>query len=136
LLIEGYETRYAERKDLGITFDVPRLLAFLQSTYPSAAQSHKLAAGLEVSCVEALKTVGLGTPLSLKRMFQSSRFHYAQQSFAALQGIAPADISHLARVVLAVATKNAAFIQHHFPEMKFDPAVRQFVERRAARRRA
>ena len=37
----------------------------------------------------------------------------------------------LAIIVLAVAVKNAHMVQRHFPEIKYDPAIAQIVERRA-----
>jgi hypothetical protein len=134
-LIEQYVDRYVQQQEFRVSFDVARLLAFLQITAPPSTSSsfQSFAASLEVSCVDALKAVGLGTPASLQKMFRSRRFQYALQSFAALQGVGQAEVSHLARVVLAVAVKNVSFIEHHFPEMKFDPALSQFVERRAAR---
>jgi hypothetical protein len=86
-----------------------------------------------VSCIDALKSVGLSTPDSLKRTFRSPRFRYALGSFAAANGIAPAVVSHLAAVVLAVVVKNARMIQQHFPEMMYDSTIVRMVQRRAKR---
>ena len=120
-------------------FDVARLLGFLEASRPglswrqAAADGVPIRAGLDDSCVEALKAVGLGTPSSLSSMFRSSRFRYALRSFAALQGISQTDVSHLASVVLAVVVKDAGVVDHHFPEIINDPAIRHFFERRTNR---
>jgi ppGpp synthetase/RelA/SpoT-type nucleotidyltranferase len=137
-LVEYYVTRYQRNEDQRSPFDVARLLAFLEATRPrgrswrqAAAAGVPFRAGLEVGCVDALKTVGLGTPASLGIMFKSARFRYALRSFATAQGIATTEVSHLAHVVLAVIVKNVRIVQQHFPEIMFDPAIRQIVERRA-----
>jgi ppGpp synthetase/RelA/SpoT-type nucleotidyltranferase len=137
-LIDEYVVKYKNNQDQRRVFDVARLLAFLESQRPegrswrqAVAAGRPFAAGLEVSCVDALKTVGLGTPASLGQMFKSGRFRYAVRSFATAKGLAPAEISHLAEVVLAVMAKNVHVVQRHFPEMMYDPAIRLIVERRA-----
>jgi len=66
-------------------------------------------------------------------MLSSPRFRYALYSFAAASGVAPAKVSHLASVVLAVVVKKARIIQQHFPEMMFDPAISAVVQKRAQR---
>lgn len=139
VLIAHYESEYRNNLHPRTSFDVARLLGFLEATIPgrswrqAVAEGRPFGPGLENSCVDALKAAGLGTPASLREMFQSREFRGALRSFAALQGIAPADVSHLASVVLAVAVKDIRIIHNHFPEMKFDPPMVQFVEKRAAR---
>jgi ppGpp synthetase/RelA/SpoT-type nucleotidyltranferase len=138
-LIEGYKDRYERNEDQRKGFDVARLLGFLEAARPglswrrAEAEGRPFAAGLEVSCVEALKAAGMGTPASLKRVLRSARFRYALSSFAASQGIAPVEVSHLAAVVLAVIVKRVATVQHHFPNLIFDLALRSMVQRRTAR---
>jgi hypothetical protein len=56
--------------------------------------------------------------------FETAR--YVLRSFAANQGLGVDDVSHLAAVVLAVVIKDAKVVQHHFPEIINDPAIRQF----------
>jgi ppGpp synthetase/RelA/SpoT-type nucleotidyltranferase len=140
VLVEGYRDRYRGRLDPRQPFDAARLLGFLEAVRPlgrswrQAAQEGKpFAAGLERSCVEALKAVGLGTAASLRAMLSSARFRGAVRYFAAAQGIAPAQLSHLAVVVVAVAVKDARHIQQHVPEIVFDPAIAGLVQRRAQR---
>jgi ppGpp synthetase/RelA/SpoT-type nucleotidyltranferase len=138
-LIGRYRVEYQKKRDLRKSFDVARLLGFLEATRAgrswrqAAADGHPFAAGLDASCVEALKAVGLGTPTSLSRMFGSPRYRYALRSFAASQGLGLADVSHFAGIVLAVVIKDARVVQYHFPEIINDPAMQQFFERRTNR---
>jgi hypothetical protein len=140
--IDTYVSKYKLHEDQNTAFDVARLLAFLEASRPggrswrqAAGDGKPFEAGLEVSCVEALKSVGLGTPASLKRMFRSPKYRYAVHSFAAANGIAPIDVSHLASVVLAAVVKDASTLWHHFPEMIYDPTIEQIAQRRAGQRR-
>ncbi len=139
-LIESYRLRYQRNEDHQKPFDAARLLGFLEASRAegrswrqAAAAGAQFAEGLDVSCVDALKAVRLGTPASLRVLFRSSPFRYAVRSFAASQGIAPAEMSHLAIVVLAVAIANARMVQRHFPEVVYDPAIAEMVLRRITR---
>jgi ppGpp synthetase/RelA/SpoT-type nucleotidyltranferase len=138
-LVGRYNAVYLRQEELRKSFDAARLLAFMEATRPgkswrqAASERHPFATGLDVSCVEALKAVGLGTPYSLSRMFGSRRYRYALRSFAASQGLGPSDVSHLASVVLAIVIKDARVVRYHFPEIINDPAIQQFVDRRTNR---
>lgn len=142
-LIKTYRDRYKARKDLATTFDTARLLGFLEATRPDGLSWRQaqddgkpIATGLDVACVEALKAVGLSRPKALKKMMTSKRFRYAQSVFAAESGLAPAETSHLAIVVLAVLVKGPKTLKTHFPEIIFDNTIQKLVEKRAAPRRS
>jgi len=139
-LIDKYRESYDTNNDMRKSFDVARLLGFLESFRSgglswrqAAASGTPFAAGLDVSCVDALKAVGLGTPASLSTLIRSGRFRYAVSSFASSQGIAPSEVSHLAIVVLAIVVKNPRMLQRHFPEIVYDLSIEQMVQRRVAR---
>jgi hypothetical protein len=136
-LIEHYFTKYGHNEDQRKPFDVARLLGFLEWARPqglswrkAAAANTPFAAGLEVSCVAALKAAGISTPYSLTPMLKSSRFRYALRSFAAAHGIAPEEVSHLATIVLAIIVKSPRTIHQHFPEMMYDSEITGMVQRR------
>jgi ppGpp synthetase/RelA/SpoT-type nucleotidyltranferase len=138
--IDGHVEKYKRNLEGRTSFDVARLLAFLEVARPggrswrqASMEGRPFVAGLELSCVEALKAVGLGTALSLRRMLTSQRFRYAVNSFATTNGIAPTEASHLACVVLAVMVKDVRIIPLHFPEMIYDPAIDLIVRRRMKR---
>jgi ppGpp synthetase/RelA/SpoT-type nucleotidyltranferase len=129
-LIDDYRVRYLQKSDWRKPFDVARLLGFLEAAWPNAQGWRSAAmAGtpfapkLDLVCVQALRAVGLKAPISLHDWFASARFQRALQSFAALQGIAPNEVSHFALVGLAVTTKNREKIRRHFPEILSDPAI-------------
>jgi ppGpp synthetase/RelA/SpoT-type nucleotidyltranferase len=133
-LITRYVGLYKAKKELGSTFDAARLLAFLLvvrpgQTWPTSTAEEPVGSGLEAICVEALKAAGLSKPSSLAALLRSKRFTSALRSFAALKGIAPEAVSHLAVVVIAVAVKKPSLINIHFPEMKFDPAIVQLFDK-------
>lgn len=137
VLVNFYRASYANNVDSRKPFDVARLLGFLEAARPngqgwrsSSAGGLPFGAGLELCCLEALKTVGLGTAVSLHKLFRSAKFQSAVQSFAASEGIAPAEVSHLAAVVIAVAVKNAGIVQRHFPEIIYDPSIMAMIEKR------
>ncbi len=139
-LIDRYHQIYAQKIDKKKLFDVARLLGFLEASRPMGLSWRQAAndgapfdAGLDISCVGALKAVGLGTPMSLRNVLKSPRFRYAVSTFAASQGIAPESVSHLAVVVLAVVVKDTRMVQRHFPEIVFDSAIKQMVQRRLTR---
>lgn len=129
-LIDHYRDTYAKNEDDRKAFDVARLMGFLEAHRPEG-QSWRQAAhtgapfhpGLDTSCVEALKAVGLGTPKSLGTILKSCSFDDAVVSYAAAHGIAPGSVSHLAVVLLALIVKNASVIKEYFPEILFDPAI-------------
>jgi hypothetical protein len=136
VLISEYKRMYEGGRDQNKPFDVARLLAFLEATRPGLSwreaeeRGRPFAAALENSCVDALRAAGLATPQSLNHTFQSSRFRYALKSFAASQGIATAQVSHLASVVLAVIVKDLGVVRHHFPNLLFDPGLATIVQKR------
>jgi ppGpp synthetase/RelA/SpoT-type nucleotidyltranferase len=140
-LIDAYAKHYQEKKFDRHAFDVARLLGFLEATRPGLSWRQAkdddvpFGPGLESSCVEALRAAGLGTPVSLHKMFHSNRFRYILHTFAALQGIGVDKVSHLAAVVLALVVKDPRIVNHHFPEMMFDPAITSIVEKRVKRKR-
>jgi hypothetical protein len=80
-----------------------------------------------VSCVEALHAAGLATPESLGQILKSQKFRRYTRTFSAASGIDPAEISHLAAVILALAAKKPAILKRHFPEMLFDANIRSTV---------
>lgn len=138
-LIDAYARHYSSKTFDRRPFDVARLLGFLEAVRPglswrqAKANDTPFRTGLEVSCVDALRAAGLGTPTSLRKMFRSSRFRYILHTFAALHGIGIDEVSHLAAVVLAVVAKDPRIVHQHFPEMIYDPTIAQIVEKRVKR---
>ena len=129
-LIEHYRDGYTQKLDTGEEFDAARLLGFLEASCPSGLSWQKAASSgcafpehIEASCVEALKAVGLKSAGDLRSWMKQSKYRSARLTFAALQGIGPTEVSHLAVVVLAVALKDEAVLRTCFPEMLRDPSM-------------
>lgn len=137
-LIDRYREIYANHGDNRNAFDVARLLGFMEASWPEGRSWRQAAEagvpfqpGLDTSCVDALKAVGLGTPRSLRNVFESREFRDAVASFASSHGIAPEHVSHLAVVLLALAVKDPNVLKRHFPEIEFDSAIEQMVRKRS-----
>lgn len=137
-LIDSYYENYAKNRDQWKSFDVARLQGFLEAVRPKGLSWRKAAKdgvpfnpGLDASCVDALKAARLLTPRTLRKLFKSPRFRNALSSFAASQGIAPASVSHLAVIVLAIVVKDARMVGRYFPEIVFDPAIERLVGERS-----
>lgn len=135
-LIEKYSERYSQNLDGRRGFDVARLLGFLEARFLGGRGWRKaeqdgipFASGLDVSCVEALHAAGLATGSSLDAIFRSRKFRSYSHAFAAAAGIDPANISHLAVIILAIAAKHPTVLANHFPEMLFDANVRLILDK-------
>lgn len=139
-LIENYRRDYSDGRGLRKKLDVARLLGFLEAMHPqgrgwrqAADMGVPFAPGIEVSCVEALHTVGLKTAESLNEVMRSSTFRRAVRSFASSQGIDPTTASHLALTVIALAVTDPSVLEEQFPEMVRDPSIDSIVQRQARR---
>ncbi|MEM9591988.1 MAG: hypothetical protein AAF967_11700 [Pseudomonadota bacterium] len=135
-----YREHYKKDQDDLTPFDVARLLGFLEACRPKGrswrqaeAAGAPFQAGLDASCVEALSSVGLGTPNALRGVFTSSKFRRISSRFAAARDIAPKEISHPAAVVLALIVTDASAIGRHFPEVLFDQTIRDLIDSVLAR---
>ncbi|MEM8561567.1 MAG: hypothetical protein AAGF57_04995 [Pseudomonadota bacterium] len=129
-LIDEYRSTYASGIKDRKSFDVARLLGFLEAVRPenlswrqAAQQNSPFQPGLDTACVDALKYVGLGTSSSLGKMLESKAFASALQAFAAASGISPQAVSHLAIVIIAIAVKRPMAVGRFFPHMLFDTSL-------------
>jgi len=121
-------------KGSSAALDVARLLGYLEAVRPNGRswrqprRRRTIWSRLDTSCVEALRSAGLGTA-ALETVFQAPRFRYAVRSFAAARNRASRSI-HLAVVVLAVAIKDARMI-NGIPGDHVRPAIALMVQKRA-----
>jgi len=133
-LVEEYRLAYVGAQELGASFDVARLLGYLEAVFPnapswrSAAKSGApFAPGLDVACVEALHEVGVTSAQQIADILATKRYMRVLEKFSAMEGLAPPQVSHLARVVLAVAVVNAKVLRRSFSEMLLSPNVEALV---------
>jgi hypothetical protein len=129
-LIEQYKTEYAGGVSDDKSFDVARLLAFLELEYPdgkswrSAEQEGQpFPQGLAVAAVEALHIAKLHNPIKLRPIMKSARFRRALRKFASFEGIEPNAVSHLALLVISVLMVQPNILEQQFPEMLAAPSL-------------
>jgi ppGpp synthetase/RelA/SpoT-type nucleotidyltranferase len=131
-LIEKYGQIYTRREELDEELDAARLLALLEVERPEGlswvqaeAQQTPFPPRIEVTCVEALAACGISTGRELIAMLADKRFLQAEGDFASSEGISRTDISHLATVVLIVASVDKQLFDEQFLDMR--PIVDAYV---------
>lgn len=136
-IIEELRQRYESGKDMARKLDAGRLIAFFDARFPEGLGWRKaresgspFAPGIERSCVEALAAVGIRNARDLTRQLEKRGFRHRLRSFASEKGLAPAEVSHLALVVLAVGMEDAGLLRDYFPEMADDPGLAAELPRR------
>lgn len=139
-LVDGYRRRYSEGQDERKRMDVARLLGFLRSEFPDspswgASGKGSLPRGLDVTCLEALSSVGLGTARGLRDVLRTRRYWRSVESLAANLGEEPSRLSHLALVVLAVGLRDSSVLESSFPEIVRESAVSRVLSIGGQRRR-
>ncbi len=135
-LISGYRERYLQGEDGRRHFDVARLLGFLEALQPNglswrqaAAAGRPFAAHVEATCLEALQVVRLDQGERFVAAMKSRKLRGALRFLAAAQGEAVDTLSHLSLIVAAVAVRDPALIEVHFPEMIYEPAMAALIRR-------
>ena len=129
-LIQIYASQYQQAVNLDHSFDVARLEAFLRVERPAGrswrqaeVEGNPYPHGSEVAALEALQASSLHTARRLSPIFATKQFREALMRFAALESIAPESASHLAVVVIAIASVKPLLLREQFPEMVFSPSV-------------
>ena len=133
-LIDRYKHEYKQGIGGERRLDVARLQAFLEVTFPSGLSWRKaeqqgtpFPSGLAVASVDALDVVRLRTAGKLHEVLKTSRFKRMLRDFSSLEGINPHEVSHLAVVVLAVASIRPQVVRVQFPEMLYSPSINGLI---------
>ena len=130
-LVDCLRNRYARGLDCRRLLDTARLIAFLEVEAPSALGWRSTRSTFpprsEAVCVEALRWVGVRSANDLRRVIADVAFGHLRSDFAADNGIAPMDVSHLALAILAVAFLDRQVLQVVFPEMIRDPSLSSWL---------
>ena len=129
-IINSLRDIYRRRRDLHVPLTAGRLIALLEARFPrnpgwrkAPASMRLLPAGIEHSCTEALRCVGLGTARSMLKAMATPRFRRVMRAFASRKGLGPDEVSHLALVVIALGIKKPEVLRLHFSEMLYDSAL-------------
>src|SRR5262249_11927212 len=127
------KTAYLSNAEVHTRLDAARLIALLESHYPDglgwrSSQSDRLVLPQKLPriCVDALHAASIHSAYSLLRTLRSRRCKGFVRSFAGIQGITPAEVSHLALVILAVASKSKGILRR-FPELLTDTRTEELV---------
>lgn len=143
-LVTAYREEYRGGAGMDRPFDAARLFAFLEERQPEGlswrsadAAGQPFPSGTAVAAVEALEVTDLSTPRKLARVLTTKRFRESLRRFSAMESVAPENVSHLALVVLAIASVRPEVLAERFPEMLFSPAIATVAsaDRREPRRR-
>jgi ppGpp synthetase/RelA/SpoT-type nucleotidyltranferase len=130
-LVDVHRDRYGRGLDGRRHLDAARLIAILEVHAPDALGWRSTARSFpprsEAVCSEALKWVGIRSGDDLSRVIASAAFRRLRKDFAAGNGIAPAEVSHLALAVLAVAVLDRQVLAVVFPEMVRDPSLSSYL---------
>jgi ppGpp synthetase/RelA/SpoT-type nucleotidyltranferase len=131
VLVNLFKDRYQNGLDGRRRLDSARLVAFFENEAPDAlgwrSENHSFPFRSDVVCIEALSWVGINSADDLRRLFGSAAYRRLRNGFAADNGIAPGEVSHLALTVLAVAARDRNVLGVAFPEIVRDPSLRALV---------
>lgn len=128
-LTEKYRALYSQKKQLDDKLDALRLIAAFEAAYPEAEGWRRrgevtiFPIGSEVACLEALRDVGIETARQLLKKLKSRSVREAVGRFASLSGVAPVEVSHMARAVLLAGIANRDAIRR-YPELLEDGNIR------------
>jgi ppGpp synthetase/RelA/SpoT-type nucleotidyltranferase len=122
-LVDSYRAEYLSGVGGDTPFDVARLWGYLEAVRPAGrswrfaeSEGDPFPAGLAVASVDALEAAGLNTSNRLAPVMGTTRFRRAIRDFAAQNGIADEDTSHLALVIFAVVVTTPQIVASRFPE--------------------
>jgi hypothetical protein len=127
ILVDVFKTRYQSGLDGKRHLDAARLIALFEHVAPEAsgwrAADQRFPPRSDAVCIEALHWVGIRSANDLRELFASAAYRRSQSRFAADNGVALREVSHLARSVLAVAARNRAILAVAFPQIIRDPSL-------------
>ena len=131
-LIERYALEARGEQGYLEHLDAARLLGILEVLRPDGL-SWRLSGGsgspfpprIEARCVMALRHVGVETGQDLRTWLDSGRFNRVAASYAAAEGKVPSQLSHLAVVVLAIASRDLDVALALLPDLAGDVSVQR-----------
>lgn len=129
-LVDQYKAAYAAGGDQERIFDVARLIAFMETAFPSSPSLRDnenrrtvLQSTQSGPLVSALVLARAHNARRLQPVFSGRRFRESVKQLAAETGSAPDQVSHRARVILATALLRPAVVKQQFPDLFSDPAL-------------
>jgi len=127
-LIDAYVAAFEE--DTKISQDVldsAKLIALLEVERPHRAGWRSASGtetpfppGIEAVCAAALRSAGIKSSATLQRVLRSKALKAAEKKFTSLSLQVP---THLATVLIAVATRSPAIFRDYFPDMAINSTI-------------
>lgn len=132
-----HQEEYRHGSHMDDPLDVSRMIGYMESRFPEGVgwlrkeqRGGILPPGLARACLTALSAIGVGNATSLAQLLRGRPFREAVRSFAAARNLTPAQVSHLALIVLAIAAEKPKVLRDHFPDLIHEPTMQAFVARR------
>jgi ppGpp synthetase/RelA/SpoT-type nucleotidyltranferase len=123
-LIARHLTAYEQGDEYDAALDVARLLAFLEVLFPNGqswrgayAAGDPFSPGTDVACLEALTAIKVVSGQGLVDLFGVADVVAAIETTAFREGIAVDEVTHLARIVLAVGAIEPGTLASDFPDL-------------------
>jgi len=132
-LIDSFRAAYQAGRDLDDVIDVARLVALFEAIRPAAPGWRTKDDGLRrfrprsaAVCVEALGAAGIRTARRIQRILGTKRFKGRIIAYAAQNGIAANEVSHLALTMLVIGTAKPSVLRL-FPDLPDEPLLRDVL---------
>jgi ppGpp synthetase/RelA/SpoT-type nucleotidyltranferase len=128
-LIDQLVQGFGAKSGLDETLDAGRLVALLEAYRPSGpgwrvkgTRGRRFPPHSDSSCVDALASAGIKTGRAMLKVMASAKCKKTIEQFAADNGLEPAEVSHLALVVLTCSSASTKVLAH-YPDLLRDPKL-------------
>ncbi len=129
-LIATYAQEYAEGQGVEASLDSARVLGLLEAYFPNGrsfrqaeTEGRPFPPRVEAVCVRALLQVGITTSDELVAHIESDACHRVCGDYASREGLATDELSHLAVLTIAIATRAPDKFAEQFPDLSSDPVL-------------
>jgi Region found in RelA / SpoT proteins len=136
-LIDAARTALEAPKAFVHQLDVPFMCAFLEINYPDGLsfrrareQREPFPPGVERLFVLALRRAGIVTIRSLERALNARSLRLRLRRYAAAEGVARSEVSHLAILAILLAARAPRAFEIFFPDLAADESIRSATDRR------
>lgn len=128
-LVDLHADQYRAKRDRSVVLDAARMIAALEVLRPGAVgwrMAEESGGSPVISpriAVAALRSVHVASFGEMSVLFRRRTFVQSLEGFAALAGVAPAEVSHQSLVALIVGHKERAALDLYFPELVGYPLI-------------
>jgi ppGpp synthetase/RelA/SpoT-type nucleotidyltranferase len=126
--------QYTEGHRFDDELDVAALLGFLESERPSGRSFRQAEASgepfpprIDAIGLDALREAGIDTATKLRARMVDSEFERLATDYASRIGVATAELSHLAVLLIAIASHTPALLVSDYPDLLEDNILRELL---------